>query len=258
MNRSLIQSAGLHAVVLGLLVGPSLFRSPPVMWIDSFDMTPGSGGGGGGGKGGSKEKELGQVVPKPEKVAVPAKPAPLQKEIKAEESWKVKNAKETKKQEPEKVQTEAAPVERGEKTQKAQSNIIHRGKSEGETAGDGGFDFGEGGGSGGGAGAGIGIGTGSGSGGGFGFGSYLGLLRQRIWQEWTQSAVYGSQRSCVVALTVSKSGMVSNISLEKTSGNSFYDNVALRAVRNSSPLPPLPANFPSSEQRFRIQFKLQE
>lgn len=264
LNRVQLESLAIHILVLMILIGPSLFRhNAPVLWIDNFDMMPGEGGGGGGGGGGAKQKDLGQVVPNPVKIPLPAKAAPIQKEIKAEEAWKVKDTKpQPKKEEPKKTVMENPDVERGEKEQKATSNIIRRGKSDSEKTGEGGFDFGEGSGSGGGQGSGngtgIGIGFGPGSGGGFGFGSYLKLLRQRIWQEWTQSAVFGSNLSCVVGLNVDSGGAVSQIKLEKSSGNSFYDQVALRAVRNSNPLPPLPSNFPTKDQRFRIQFKLQE
>lgn len=212
------------------------------------------GGGGGNGKaaGGPKPEQMGQVVPAPVKVAVPEKPAPVQKATKSEETWAVKDAKVSKVTE---TKIEESHVERGEKTQSEKTNIIRRGVDSNTVAGDGSFDFGTEGGTG----KGVGIGFGPGEGGGFGgFGGYLRILRQRIWSEWTQSAVYGSNQACVVGLTVSRNGDVSDIRVEKTSGNSFYDNVALRAVRNSSPLPPLPVGFPTSEQRFRIQFRLLE
>jgi TonB family protein len=196
---------------------------------------------------------MGQVVPQPVKMPLPAKPAPVQHEVRGEETWKVKNQKDTKV--PPKPTSTDETVERGETPQKAQSNVIRLGTSEGAKAGEGNYDYGAGPG----VGPGIGIGFGPGEGGGgFGFGSYLRLLRERIWSEWTQSAVIGSKLSCVVGLTVAMNGDTSNIKLEKSSGNSFYDNVAMRAVRNASPLPPLPPNFPRSSQRFNLQFRLQD
>ena len=211
------------------------------------------------GGGGPKKEQMGQVVPAPVKVPVPAKPAPVQKAVESEESWAVKNAKISKPSQDQKQPD--VPVERGEKSQKEQVNIIRRGVEKNAVAGDGGFDFGTGqggAGEGDGKGPGIGIGFGPGEGGFGGFGGYLRILRQRIWSEWTQSAVYGSNEVCIVGLTVSRSGDVSDIRIEKPSNNPFYDNVALRAVRNSSPLPPLPSSFPNSVQRFRIKFRLLE
>jgi protein TonB len=152
---------------------------------------------------------------------------------------------------------ETAPV--AEKEQKAQDNVIRRGRSAEETAGEGGFDFGSGTGPGtGGDGKGVGIGFGPGEGGGFGgYGSYLSVMRQRIWSEWSQSRVFGTKWVAVVGLTVARDGDISDIKLEKSSGDNYYDQVAVRAVRNSSPLPPLPPTAKDG-QRFRIQFKLMD
>ncbi len=202
---------------------------------------------------------MGQVVPAPQKIPVPAKPAPVQEAAKAEDAWKVDSKKkpEPVKETPKPV----TPVKIGETETKQQSNVVSRGTKENEKIGEG-FDFGGDGKGGKGPGVGIGFGPGegggSGGGSGFGFGSYLGILRRRIWQEWTQSPIYGVNQTCVIGLTVGRSGNVSDIKIEKTSGNSFYDNVALRSVRNSSPLPPLPSGFPNPEQRFRIAFRLTE
>lgn len=259
MRRYYGYSAALHfLVIVGILFSPWMWRyKGDAIFIDGFDFVGGGGGGTGGG--GPKASQMGQVVPAPQNIPVPEKPAPVRKAEKAEEAWKVDKVK---KPEPVKAPPKPAPpIPVGEKTQEEKTNIVSRGKSENEKAGEG-FDFGgEGkGGKGPGVGIGVGPGEGGGSGGGsgFGFGSYLGILRRRIWQEWTQSPIYGVNQQCVVGLTVGRSGDVTNIKLEKSSGNSFYDNVAVRAVRNSSPMPPLPAGFPNSEQRFRIAFRLTE
>ena len=105
----------------------------------------------------------------------------------------------------------------------------------------------------------MGIGVGDSEGPGFGgFGSYFRIVRQRIWSEWTQSAVYGSNESCIIGFTIMRSGDVTNVKIETPSSNGFYDSVALRAVRNATPLPPLPSTFPADEKRVRIQFRLLE
>ncbi len=254
-QQYLLQSFLIHAGLFAALFLSTLFRSSPeIIWLEGFDYM-GGGGGGGGGNSGPKASQMGQVVPQPVKQPLPEKPAPIQKATKGEETWKVKDAKD--KEKPKEVAPPSETVERGEKTQEEKSNVIRKGVAPGTTAGEGSYDFGAEGEGTGGAGIGIGFGPGSG-GGGFGFGSYLRVMRQRIWSEWTQSAVYGSKLSCVVGMTVSMNGDVSELKLEKSSGNSFYDNVALRAVRNASPLPPLPPNFPKSSQRFNINFKLQD
>ncbi len=260
MRRYLLSSAGFHFTLLGVFLLFSWFnRSDEFLFIDGFDYM-GSGGGGDGklGGGGPKKEQMGQVVPAPVKVPIPAKPAPVQKAISTEEAWAVKNPKTPPAKE---IKQPEMPIERGEKAQEEKVNVIRRGVDKETTAGEGGFDFGTGqggAGEGDGKGPGIGIGYGPGEGGFGGFGGYLRILRQRIWSEWTQSAVYGSNEVCVIGLTVSRDGTVSDIRIEKASNNTFYDNVAMRAVRNSSPLPPLPASFSKSSQRFRIKFRLLE
>jgi TonB family protein len=255
-----------YSIAVHLVFFAMIFLSPwiwryrgPVMIIDGFDWEGGGGGGSGAGpKPGVKPNQMGQVVPAPQNIPVPQKPAPVQKAEKAEEAWKIdKKNKPVPVAQP-KMPTPSVPV--GEKTQEEKTNIVSRGVKDQTKVGEGGFDYGDGKGKGPGVGIGIGPGEGAGSGGGvgFGFGSYLGILRRRIWQEWTQSPIYGVNQTCVVGLTVTRGGDITNIKLETSSGNSFYDNVAIRAVRNSSPMPPLPSGFPNSEQRFRISFRLTE
>jgi protein TonB len=252
IRRYLLSSAALHFSLLGfILLSPWFHRSPNVFFIDGFEYLGDGGGGDGKSGGGMKPDQMGQVVPQPVKIPIPDKPAPIQKAQKAEEEWSVQEKVKTPVKSTEKTESN---IEVGDKKQEEKTNIIRRGIDPNAKTGDGGFDFGP---DEGGKGKGLGIGFGPGEGGGFGgFSSYLKIVRQRIWSEWTQSAVYGSQQVCIVGLTISRSGDISDIKVEKASGNPFYDSVALRAVRNSSPLPPLPSGLSSTEQRFRIQFRL--
>ncbi len=251
MSRYYFTSGLVHFIFLSLLLwSPWMKHGPTVFMIDGFDFYGDGGKGGPGGGGGLPKEKLGQVVPQPVKAHIPAKPAPVQKATQKEEAWSIKDAKTPAKKETEKSNS----IQIGEKTQPEKSNITSIGRS-GTEDGTNYVGLGEG------AGPGIGIGTGDGTGmggSGFGYSSYLAIMRRKIWSEWTQSAVYGTGFECVVGLTVRKNGDVYDIRLEKGSGNSFYDNVAQRAVRNASPLPPLPSGFDKSEQRFRIKFVLLE
>ncbi|MFN0118707.1 MAG: energy transducer TonB [Elusimicrobiota bacterium] len=264
MKKYLLSSTVIHFVGLLVVLFSPLFNSTPkLLLIDGFEFLGDGGGGGGSGggpSGGMKEEKMGQVVPQPIKVPIPEKAAPVQKAIRGEETWAVK--KDNKKIEIKKNMNADETIEKGDEVKEAKTNIIRRGTSVNEKAGQGGFDFGQGGGdgsgSGGGSGRGIGIGVGDGTGAGFGFGSYLKVLRSRVWSEWTQSALFGSKDSCIIGFTVKRSGDIEDIKVEKSSGNANYDSVALRAVRNSSPLPALPSGFQKPEQRFRVQFRLTE
>jgi protein TonB len=250
MRRYVLSSAAVHFSVIALLFFAGFFRpAPKLLMVEGIDFVGGGGGGGTSTTSGPKKEQMGQVVPTPIKTVVPQKPAPVQKETVAKETWAVKKPETPVKPPPVKKDVDVADKKQAETT-----NIIRLGVAPTAKPGPGGFDFGDGS-----KGPAIGIGLGAGEGSGFaGFGSYLKVLRQRIWSEWSQSAVLGSNEMCIIGLTVSRNGDVSNIKIEKASNNPFYDNVALRAVRNSSPLPALPSSFPSDSQRFRIQFKLVE
>ncbi len=256
MRRYYLSSAAAHLLLLAVILFSPFFRRPagPGIMIDGFEYV--GGGAGGPGTAGPKKEEMGQVVPQPVKVPVePKKAGPVQKETKAQDAWKV--TKEPPK--PKVVEKPAPPIERAEKSQEEKTNIIRRGVSADTKAGPGGFDFGPKAGQGGDQGKGVGIGVGEGPGNGFGgFGSYLRLVRQRIWSEWSQSAVIGSNEECIIGFTIHRDGSLSDITVEKGSGNGFYDSVALRAVRNSTPVPPLPSDFSKPEQRIRVLFHLTE
>ena len=257
MRRYYLTSTAAHLLLLAaLLFSPFLRRgSGPALMVDGFDYV-GGGAGAGTNNAGPKKEQMGQVVPQPVKVPSPEKAAPIQHETKAEEAWKVKKAP-AKPTPPPRVIQPPAPV--AEQTHKETTNIIRRGVAPDTKAGESTFDFGSNAGRGQTDGKGVGIGLGPGGEGQFGgFGGYFKVLRQRIWSEWTQSAVYGTNESCVIGFTVHTNGDTTDIKVEKSSGNGFYDSVALRAVRNASPMPPLPSDFHKPEQRILVQFRLEE
>lgn len=96
-----------------------------------------------------------------------------------------------------------------------------------------------------------------GGGGGFGdFGYYRIAMQNRIAANWAPGFVSG-ETVCIVYFRIIRSGIVSGARIEQPSGIPFYDQTALRAVLESSPLPPLPAQFPADAVGVHFRFRYQ-
>jgi protein TonB len=91
--------------------------------------------------------------------------------------------------------------------------------------------------------------------GGSALGYYLGLVDYKISGNWVPVGT-GAARDIVVVIRfrVLRSGAVRDVELETTSGDAGMDNAALRAVRQSVPLPPFPnlLTEPSLNLRYRF------
>jgi TonB family protein len=106
-----------------------------------------------------------------------------------------------------------------------------------------------------GTGSGAGAGAEIGSGGGSALASYLTRVDWKIQQNWVPVGAAGSPDTVVVVrFRVLRSGQVRDLELETTSGNATLDASALRAVRQSLPLPPFPnlLSEPSLDLRYRF------
>lgn len=99
-----------------------------------------------------------------------------------------------------------------------------------------------------GSGGGAGTGTGSGGGGG-GLGSgeimevYRSVIARHIQGNWAfleQLARGQSDLETLVGIKIMPSGEIQDIWFDKKSGNSYLDESAMRAIKKSNPLPPLP------------------
>jgi TonB family protein len=83
----------------------------------------------------------------------------------------------------------------------------------------------------------------SSSSGDFKYPAYLGIVRDRIQQNWNPppGAVTAKAK---VEFTVLRSGRVEGSpKLLASSGNFYFDQAAVRAILMSSPLPPMPEDF---------------
>ena len=80
------------------------------------------------------------------------------------------------------------------------------------------------------------------------YGWYIEGVKNRIygnWQQWTIDAAARGSRTmhCAVTFTINRDGSLKDAHISESSGNSSYDNSALRAVLSSSPVTKLPADY---------------
>jgi colicin import membrane protein len=86
----------------------------------------------------------------------------------------------------------------------------------------------------------------------FPFAWYLSRVQAKVTEKWVGKALPGQQP--VAVFEISREGQVSRIAIEKSSGNSYYDQAALRAITEANPFPPLPAEFPGQTLRVHLGF----
>jgi TonB family protein len=86
----------------------------------------------------------------------------------------------------------------------------------------------------------------------FPFAWYLSRIQAKVTEKWAGKALPGQQP--VAVFEISRDGQVSRLAIEKSSGNSYYDQAALRAISEANPFPPLPAEFPGTTLRVHLGF----
>lgn len=87
---------------------------------------------------------------------------------------------------------------------------------------------------------------------------YCGVLEGKLEGQWTPPSISAREPvQAVVVFTINRDGSVSNVVLETSSGNFYFDQAAMRAVLLAAPLPPLPHTLSSSTLRVHAPFTLQ-
>lgn len=106
--------------------------------------------------------------------------------------------------------------------------------------------------------AGSASGAGIGAGGGTALNYYLTLVDRKIDENWVPLGASGSPETVVVVrFRVLRSGQVRNVELETSSGSASVDTSALRAVRQSIPLPPFPNLLTEEYLDLRYRFVME-
>ncbi|OQX85093.1 MAG: hypothetical protein B6D63_03055 [Candidatus Latescibacteria bacterium 4484_7] len=81
----------------------------------------------------------------------------------------------------------------------------------------------------------------------FPFSYYIEAVQGKVSRNWFGAVAKGGEGlQCVVYFRLQRDGRVEDVTIEKSSGSTYFDQSALRAVRSSSPFPPLPRAFVGS------------
>jgi colicin import membrane protein len=86
--------------------------------------------------------------------------------------------------------------------------------------------------------------------------AYYTMIWSRIKGKWAlpQGILPSEVLEAVIDVTILRNGAVTEVNFEKRSGNSYFDESAMKAIRRASPLPPLPAWIGGSSIQVGIRF----
>ena len=81
---------------------------------------------------------------------------------------------------------------------------------------------------------------------------YIRQIQGKIQEKWLGRAIPGQQPA--VVFEIRRDGRLNVVTIDRSSGNAYYDQVALRAINDASPFPPLPDDFKKPVLRIGLQF----
>jgi TonB family protein len=81
---------------------------------------------------------------------------------------------------------------------------------------------------------------------------YIAAIHRKIKERWDGYALAGQQPA--VVFEIARDGGLRGVRVEKTSGNPYYDQAAVRAVTEANPFPPLPIDFKEAVLSVGLQF----
>ena len=90
--------------------------------------------------------------------------------------------------------------------------------------------------------------------------AYYAMIWSRIKRGWAlpQGILPGDVLETVIDVTILRNGAVTEVNFEKRSGNRFFDESALKAIRKASPFPPMPAWIGEASLGVGIRFHSSE
>ena len=73
--------------------------------------------------------------------------------------------------------------------------------------------------------------------------SYYAVITEDIWSEWIPPDYDATGLEVIISIKIKGDGKVVSQEIEKSSGNTFFDRSASRAISKASPLPPPPVEM---------------
>jgi colicin import membrane protein len=85
---------------------------------------------------------------------------------------------------------------------------------------------------------------------------YANVVSSRVHNNWSIPPELKPRGNIetIIEIKIMRDGSLSYAGFEKRSGNSFYDESAMKAVKKSAPFPPLPGGFPYNIMEIGIRF----
>lgn len=92
----------------------------------------------------------------------------------------------------------------------------------------------------------------------FPFTWYLNRVQRKVAERWAeQPRVSQPAQRPLILVEILRNGSIRPPRLEKSSGDNFYDQAAVRAITEASPFPPLPEEWNRPTLRILFGFELQ-
>ena len=92
----------------------------------------------------------------------------------------------------------------------------------------------------------------------FPFAYYLSTVKRKIAANWQVPGTSRESINCRVYFRITRSGAIDSPAVETSSGNFLFDQAALRAVIQASPLPPMPGGFSDEYLGVHFSFAYEE
>jgi TonB family protein len=85
---------------------------------------------------------------------------------------------------------------------------------------------------------------------------YITQVRMSLWNRWSSRMPKEGSLSSVVVFRIQRSGEISGLNVERSSGNKLFDFAAMSSVERSTPFPPLPDEYGEQELVMHVEFKI--